>query len=125
MNLLIDTHVLLWWLGDHSGLSGKARSVIADGSNIVFISTVVIWEISIKLSLGKLAIPDDFWEILDRQNFDHLDITSAHARETSLLEAWHRDPFDRMLVAQAKVESLTLVTRDVILKKYHIPLIMA
>ena len=125
MNLLLDTHVLLWWLEDHPGLSEKARNVIADGANMVFISAVVIWEISIKSALGKLTIPDEFWEIVDRQNFEHLDITSVHARATGHLPIWHRDPFDRMLVAQTKVESLTLVTRDAVLQKYKIPLIMA
>jgi len=125
MNLLLDTHVLLWWLDDNPTLSAKAKAAIADGENLVFVSAVVIWEIRIKQALGKLEIPSDFREVLDDQSFEMLDITVEHAHTVGDLAAHHRDPFDRMLVAQAKVESLTLVTRDILLKKYKIPLIEA
>ena len=125
MNLLLDTHVLLWWLDDHPTLSAKARTAIAHGENLVFVSAVVIWEIRIKQALGKLEIPSDFREVLDDQSFEMLDITVEHAHMVGDLAAHHRDPFDRMLVAQAKVEGLTLVTRDIFLRKYKIPLIEA
>ncbi len=125
MNLLLDTHVLLWWLDDYPTLSRKAKAAIADGKNLVFISAVVIWEIRIKQALGKLAIPQNFQKVLNAQPFEMLDITVEHAHEIGDLPAHHRDPFDRMLVAQAKVEHLTLVTRDIRLKKYKIPLIKA
>jgi len=125
MNLLLDTHVLLWWLDDHPTLSQKARAAIADGKNLVFVSAVVIWEIRIKQTLGKLEIPRSFRRVLDDQPFEMLDITIEHAHAVGDLAAHHRDPFDRMLVAQAKVEGLTLVTRDIRLKKYKIPLIEA
>ena len=125
MNLLLDTHVLLWWLDDHPTLSKKAKSAIADGKNLVFVSAVVIWEIKIKQALGKLQIPRNFRKVLDGQPFEMLDITVEHAHAVGDLPAYHRDPFDRMLVAQAKVEGLTLVTRDIRLKKYKIPLIEA
>ena len=125
MNLLLDTHTLLWWLDDQSTLSKKAKTAIADGKNIVFISAVVIWEIKIKQALGKLEIPEDFRKVLDDQPFNKLDITVEHAYAVGDLPAHHRDPFDRMLVAQAKVEGLTLVTRDIRLKEYKIPIIQA
>jgi len=125
MNLLLDTHVLLWWLDDHPTLSKVARSAIADGGNLVFISAAAIWEIRIKQALGKLEIPPDFRIILDQQPCETLPITADHAHMISELPAYHRDPFDRMLVAQAKVEGLTLVTRDKHLKQYKIPIIEA
>lgn len=125
MNLLLDTHVLLWWLDDNPRLSSRARTAIADGKNMVFVSAVVIWEIKIKQALGKLQIPPDFRTILDNQPFSPLAITVAHAHAIGDLPAHHRGPFDRMLVAQAIIEGLTLVTRDAHLKKYEISLIKA
>ena len=125
MNLLLDTPVLLWCLDDHPNLSPRAKSVIADGKNLVFVSAAVIWEIRIKHALGKLEIPANFRKVLDHQGFELLDITVDHTYAVGDLPSYHRDPFDRMLVAQAKLESLTLVTRDLRLKKYKIPLINA
>jgi len=125
MNLLLDTHVLLWWLDDHPTLSGKARSAISEGKNLVFISAAVIWEIKIKQALGKLDMPSNFHSVLDNQPFKPLDITAEHAHAIGDLSAHHRDPFDRMLVAQARVENLTLVTRDTHLKKYEIKILEA
>jgi PIN domain nuclease of toxin-antitoxin system len=125
MNLLLDTHVLLWWLDDHPTLSKKAKAAIADGKNLVFVSAAVIWEIQIKHALSKLELPPDFRQVLHRQPFDRLDITDEHAHAVGDLPPHHRDPFDRMLVAQTKVEGLTLVTRDARLGKYKVPLINA
>jgi PIN domain nuclease of toxin-antitoxin system len=125
MNLLLDTHVLLWWLDDHPTLSKKAKAAIAAGKNLVFVSAVVIWEIRIKQALGKLEIPRNFQRVLDDQPFEMLDITVEHAHTVGDLPTHHRDSFDRMLIAQAKVEGLTLVTRDIRLKKYKVPLIEA
>ncbi|MFH1581968.1 MAG: type II toxin-antitoxin system VapC family toxin [Pseudomonadota bacterium] len=125
MNLLLDTHVLLWWLDDDPNLSRQARTAIADGRNLVFISAAVIWEIQIKYALGKLKIPANFREVLEQQEFEPLDITMEHAYAVADLPPHHSDPFDRMLVAQAKVESLTIITRDNHIKKYKISLIKA
>ena len=125
MNLLLDTHALLWWLDDHPTLSKKARSAIADGKNLVFVSAAVIWEIQIKQTLGRLELPPDFGQVLNRQPFENLDITVEHAHAVGDLPPYHRDPFDRMLIAQAKTEGLTLVTRDLNLRKYKVPLIKA
>lgn len=125
MNLLLDTHVLLWWLDDNPGLSRRARTVIADGNNLVFVSAGVIWEIQIKHALGKLKIPKNFRIVLDQQGFELLDITVEHAYAVGKLPLYHRDPFDRILVAQAKLENMILVSRDKRIKKYKIPLINA
>jgi PIN domain nuclease of toxin-antitoxin system len=125
MNLLLDTHVLLWWLDDNPTLSKRARDIISDGRNLAFVSAVVIWEIRIKQALGKLKIPKNFRKVLDEQPFEFLDITVEHAHAVGDLPLHHRDPFDRMLIAQAKVKNLTIITRDIRFKKYKIPYINA
>lgn len=125
MNLLLDTHALLWWLDDHPTLSTTAKTAIADTENLVLISAAVIWEIKIKQSLGKLKIPRNFRKVLDEQPFERLSITAEHAYAVGELSAYHRDPFDRILIAQAKVEGLTIVTRDDHFKKYKVSIINA
>jgi PIN domain nuclease of toxin-antitoxin system len=125
MNASPDTHTPLWWLDDHPALSEKARSMISDGSNLIFVSAVVIWEIRIKQALGKLDIPSDFRRVLDQQPFEMLAITAAHAHAIADIPAIHREPFDRMLVAQARVEGFTIVSRDSVFGQYNIPLIKA
>jgi PIN domain nuclease of toxin-antitoxin system len=125
MNLLLDTRALLWWLDDDPGLSDKARNAIAKGRNVVFVSAASIWEIRIKQALGKLRLPRSFRETLERQPFMWLPVTVEHAHAVSGLPDHHRDPFDRMLVAQAKVERLTLVTRDERIRRYAVPIIDA
>ena len=125
MNLLLDTHALLWWLDANPLLSEKARLHIADGSNLVFVSAAVIWEIRIKQALGKLEIPTNFRQVLDQQPFEMLAITAEHAHTVGDLPAIHRDPSYRMLVAQAKVEGFTIVTRDSIFEQYKIKTIPA
>ena len=125
MNLLLDTHALLWWLDDNPTLAGNARDAIADGSNLAFVSAAVIWEIRIKEALRKLSIPKNFKGVLDKQPFEMLDITAEHAHMVGALPLYHRDPFDRMLIAQAKVEGLSVVTRDIHFEKYKIPIIKA
>ncbi len=117
MNLLLDTHVLLWWLAGEPSLGERARQAITDGKNTVFLSAVAVWEIRIKQSLGKLEVPDQFREVLARERFVPLPVTVEHAHAIASLPPIHRDPFDRLLVAQAQVERLTVVTRD-----HHIPL---
>jgi len=124
MNLLLDTHVLLWWLDDHPSLSKLCRSAMADGNNLVFVSAAVIWEIRIKQASGKLKIPSVFRQIVDQQPFNWLSITVEHAHALESLPAHHRDPFDRMLVAQARVEGFTVVTHDAVFRKYKIPVML-
>ena len=120
MNLLLDTHILLWWLGDHPSLSPKCHAAIANGSNLVFVSAAVIWEVRIKQSVGKLRIPNGFREILAQQAFIWLPITVDHAHALEGMPLHHRDPFDRMLIAQAHVENFTVVTHDSVFRKYKI-----
>ncbi len=125
MNLLLDTHTVLWWLSDDPTLSDTARSAIADPENTVFLSAVVVWEIRIKQGIGKLDLPDDFGEVLDGQRFPELPVKVAHAHAIAELPAVHRDPFDRMLVAQAMVEQMTIVTRDPSIPDYGVDVIVA
>ena len=112
MNVLLDTHILLWWLDDSPRLGAAARMRISNPAQRVFISSASLWEIRIKHKLGKLALPANFDEALDRSAFNWLSITRHHASATAELAPHHRDPFDRMLVAQAQCEGLTLLTAD-------------
>lgn len=105
MKLLIDTHVLLCWLDDPALLSLAARDAIADPANDVQVSAAVVWEIVIKAGLGKLAIPLDLDDVIRRSGFRYLPVDVAHALAIRNLPNHHRDPFDRMLVAQAVVET--------------------
>ncbi len=123
MTLLLDTHVLLWWLENHKALTPKARAAIQDGRNQVFVSAVSAWEISIKRALGKLIAPDDLDAALDANRFLPLPITFPHARLAGELPRHHEDPFDRMLVAQAQAETLTIVTHDAHLTAYGVPIL--
>ena len=112
MRILIDTHLLLWWLDDSRSLSEQARALISDPENTVFVSAISIWEIWLKESLGKLRLPADFEEKLALESFESLPLTAAQARNVATLPWRHRDPFDRMLIAQAQAEKLTLFTAD-------------
>lgn len=112
MRLLLDTHLLLWWLANSSALSKEARELIGDAGNTVFVSAVSLWEIWLKESLGKLRLPVDFQARLAAEPFESLPLTAAQARQVALLPWHHRDAFDRMLVAQAYVENLVFLTTD-------------
>lgn len=124
MRLLLDTHALLWWLADE-GLSARAREAVADPANLVAVSAASAWEISIKKALGKLAAPDDLEHQLEAGGFEPLPISVAHAAAAGHLPRHHEDPFDRMLIAQALAEGLTVVTRDKRFDDYGIPLLTA
>lgn len=122
MNLLLDTHTILWWLaGDE--LSDDAAEVIADADNLVVASAASIWEIEIKRRLGKLDAPDTLAEVVPEAGFEPLDITFEHASAAGRLPVHHRDPFDRMLVAQSQAEHLTIVSRDRAFERYDVPLL--
>jgi len=120
MKLVIDTHVLLWWLDDPALLSAAARQAISDPTNEVLVSAAVVWEIAIKSGLGKLSIPTDLETVIVQSGFMHLPVTAAHALAVTRLPPIHRDPFDRMLVAQALAEGAQLVTRDAHLARYAV-----
>ncbi len=122
MNFILDTHVFLWWLDDNRLLSKQARDVISDTDNIIVLSAVVIWEIRIKQALGKLEITPDFYRIAKQQGFEILSITAHHADKVGELPMLHRDPFDRMLIAQAMEEGLTIITHDRAFTSYPLPI---
>lgn len=119
MRLLLDTHVVLWWLADRR-LTDDARGAIADPANLVAISAASAWEMSIKKALGKLHAPDDLSAQLASSGFTELPISIEHVTLAESLPRYHDDPFDRMLVAQASIEELTLVTRDERLAEYDV-----
>jgi PIN domain nuclease of toxin-antitoxin system len=118
VKILLDTRLVLWWCADHPSLSEQARSLISDPGNTVFVSAVSHWEIWLKVSLGKLRLPADFDVILAAEAFENLPLTAAQTRHIAFLPWHHRDPFDRMLVAQAQRENLVLLTTDDILSRY-------
>lgn len=124
MNLLLDTHVFLWAVDNNPNLSPVAREAIVDGYNIVYVSAATAWEISIKRTIGKLNIPQsDYFEELRLHRFTPLNITTEHALAVENLPTHHKDPFDRMLVAQAQEEKLVLVTRDRRMNAYDVRII--
>lgn len=125
MILSLDTHVLLWWLADDARLSPTARAAISDGKNHVFVSAAAAWEMVIKSTLGKLDIPSNFEAALTANRFEPLPITIPHSLAVANLPHHHNDPFDRLLIAQAKVEGLTLVTGDEQIKKYDVAIMEA
>ncbi len=118
MDILLDTHMLLWWLADDDRLSKKARELVADPANTLSISAATAWEIAIKQALGKVTVDGTLEEAVREQGFVLLRVTFSHAAETLMLPAIHRDPFDRMLVAQARVENLQLLTADPHILRY-------
>jgi len=125
MNLLLDTHTLIWALENNPTLSKQARNAIINGKNIVFVSAVSTWEISIKKSMGKLKTPDNLQDEINLHRFTPLNINIEHSLLAGNLPFIHKDPFDRMLIAQAMIEKLTLVTRDKLIAQYSVDLIEA
>ena len=125
MKLLLDTHVLLWWLEDSPSLPDRIKDVIADSRNAVLVSAAVVWEIRIKQALGRLSLPANFRQVLEQQPFESLSITADHAHALAGLPMHHRDPFDRLLVAQAQAEELVLVTHDARMEQYEVRLLRA
>jgi PIN domain nuclease of toxin-antitoxin system len=124
VRLLLDTPALLWWLAD-AGLTAQARDAVADPANAVAVSAVSAWEISIKKALGKLTAPDDLEHQVRAGGFLPLPISIAHGVAAGQLARHHEDPFDRMLIAQAQAEGLTIVTRDKRFADYDVALLPA
>ncbi len=119
MRLLLDTHVLLWWLVDDRKLTKNGRAIIANPDNDVLVSSASLWEIAIKAAQGRLEVElDDLEAAIARNGFRSLAIGFRHALTAGRLPAIHRDPFDRMLVAQASVEELRLVSHDRVFERY-------
>lgn len=119
MNILLDTHMILWWLNNDPLLPEFSKKLISDSDTICFVSSASVWEISIKSALGKLEIPDGYLLELKDEGFLELPIRWEHARMVKELPLHHRDPFDRILIAQSIREKLFLLTVDDEIKKYH------
>jgi PIN domain nuclease of toxin-antitoxin system len=122
MKLLLDTHALLWFIGNDPQLSASARENIENPEHEKFVSAASFWEIALKLSLDKLKLPRPFDEVFPRQldvnGFEQLPISCAHLDQLRALPFHHRDPFDRLLIAQALADGMTIVTRDPEFSKY-------
>ena len=118
MRVLLDTHIFLWHTADPRRLTKEARRLI-EGAEAVFVSAASLWEIALKVTIGKLkADPDDLIDVLERSGFSELHVTGRHAARVAKLALLHTDPFDRLLVAQAMCEPLTLLTADEALEAY-------
>jgi PIN domain nuclease of toxin-antitoxin system len=123
VKLLLDTHILLWWLADDERLPAPAAVVIADPDTEVVVSAATAWEISIKQAIGRLDAPDDLLDAVATNDFGTLAITVDHAMAAGRLPAHHADPFDRMLIAQAQIEGFTLVSADTRFSDYEVELL--
>ncbi|MCK4765886.1 MAG: type II toxin-antitoxin system VapC family toxin [Candidatus Aminicenantes bacterium] len=124
MTYLLDTHVFLWWITDNPKLSREARKVISDPANDLFLSTAGIWEIMIKTKIRKIGLPENSKEfIVDQISLNAINILNIsidHSFEIYSLPEIHKDPFDRMLIAQAKIEGLTIISADSFIRQYEI-----
>lgn len=124
MKILLDTHAFLWWITDDVKLSEFARKMMADGKNTLLLSAASAWEIAIKARLGRLKIPDPPDRFISEQMFQNtiqaLPIQMSHALHVYHLPPHHQDPFDRLLIAQAELEGLTLLSSDQQMKKYDV-----
>ena len=124
MKLLLDTHALIWWLAGDAALSQRARDTIADESNIVLISAASAMEVSTKYRLGKLAkaalLAQDFEAIVAAQGFSELPISIRHARLAGEMNIAHKDPFDRLLIAQAQADGLVLVSNEALFDSFAV-----
>jgi PIN domain nuclease of toxin-antitoxin system len=123
--LLLDTHAFLWWLFDDPALGADARQMIGEPRNQVLVSAASIWEISIKQAKGMLKAPEDLEVLVEDEGFTKLPISLFHGQQAGKLPEIHRDPFDRMLIAQAQAEGLELVTADGIIPQYGVRVVSA
>ena len=120
MNYLIDTHIFLWAIGAPEKLSQRCQEILSDPVHDVYVSSVTSWEIAIKKSIGKLKAPDNINEIVFEKKFSELKVTLEHGDYVYKLPHHHKDPFDRMLIAQALVENFTIISYDEKFKLYDV-----
>jgi PIN domain nuclease of toxin-antitoxin system len=123
MNVLLDTHTLFWWFSDMARLSKRAGSIIANPSNTVLVSAATAWELAIKVNLGKidgLSLVVELGRYIEEEGFVDLPISTEHAVRAGLLPLHHRDPFDRLLVAQAQAISVPILSGDGVLDQYDV-----
>ena len=125
MKLLLDTHVILWALESPGTLRPETRAAVENPRSVVLVSTASAWEIGVKMAIGKLRIPDNLSEQLREKRFTPLPATVEHGLHVAVLPLLHRDPFDRLLVAQAQLEGLTIVTRDPRIAAYDVETLAA
>jgi PIN domain nuclease of toxin-antitoxin system len=123
LKLLLDTHAALWFLSDDQRLGENARRDLTDETNVVLLSAAVVWEVAIKRSLGKLVVAEEYLSLLLGAGVQALAVSVDHAAAAEALPWHHRDPFDRMLVAQAAIEGAALVSRDEALRPYGVTLV--
>jgi PIN domain nuclease of toxin-antitoxin system len=123
MKVLLDTHAVIWWLADDPNLTETQRKAIQDKRNTCYISAATIWEISIKKGLGKLSIDPGYLDQLRSEGFVELAVSWKHSQAIQDLPLYHRDPFDRILVVQAQLEGMSLVSGDETIKKYDLTII--
>ena len=120
MNIILDTHIILWWLNDDKELSVIHREIISNTDNLCYISAATIWEISIKTALDKLKISPGYISELKNEGFLQLNVNWLHCDFVRELPLIHKDPFDRLLIAQAKIEDMILLTNDNNIRKYDV-----
>ena len=123
MRLLLDANALLWWRNASRRLSRLARDTIGDGGNEIVLSAATLWEITIKRGLGKLQFPDDLEEVMQEEGFSLMPIAYAHLRTFDNLPRHHRDPFDRLVIAQALSEGIPIATADRIFAAYGVQIV--
>lgn len=123
MRLLLDTHIYLWWDDGGAKLSKVVDAALRNPDNTIYVSAASVWEIAIKRSLGKLAFGKAIAASIAINQFNQLPITPEHAEEAAALPRLHRDPFDHLLIAQARIEQLTLVTTDAKIRKYSVAIL--
>lgn len=125
MKLILDTHSLLWWLMNQPKLLPRTLIELQNRNNLVLVSSIVVWEIAIKRALGKLQAPSDLIDVVQKSGFEFLSISELHALATEQLPPIHKDPFDRMLIAQALVKNAMIVTRDANIPLYGVRCMLA
>ncbi|MDQ6949447.1 MAG: type II toxin-antitoxin system VapC family toxin [Actinomycetota bacterium] len=123
MKVLLDTQILLWWLADDPALPRRAAEAISDSGTNVTVSAATAWEIAIKKAAGRLEAPDDLIDAMGANDFEGIAITATHALAAGQLPLHHSDPFDRMLIAQSRIEGLTLITIDRRFSQYDVELL--
>jgi PIN domain nuclease of toxin-antitoxin system len=124
MKYLLDTHIFIRWTLNHPGLSDRAAEIISDPDNLIYVSSASTWEIVIKSSVGKIVLPESpenfIWNQIDINDFNILNIKVAHTLGVLALPMIHKDPFDRILIAQAKSENMIIITDDALIKQYDV-----
>ncbi len=123
MRLLIDTHILIWFLEGNRLLSKPRRQIIANPQNDIFVSIACLWEMAVKISIGKLTLAKPFADVIKQiavEDFEVLPISPEHTLQVSTLPFHHRDPFDRIIIAQSQIENLTIITDDDDFKSYGV-----